>query len=63
VKNHLVLSEAAAADILEQADWYSTHSGKPVAAGWQGAVTSAIMRVLQRPNAGTANSKPPNSMI
>lgn len=54
MKTHrLVLSDAAAADIVEQADWYSAQSGKQLAARWEDAVTSAIMRVLHRPNAGT----------
>lgn len=52
-KNRLVLSDAAAVDIIEQADWYSAQSGKALAARWEGAVTSAIMRVLHRPNTGT----------
>jgi len=52
-KLRLVLSDAAVADIVEQADWYSTQSGKVLATRWEGAVTSAIMRVLTRPNTGT----------
>lgn len=52
-KNRVVLSDASAADIIEQADWYSARSGKALAARWEGAVTSAITRVLHRPNTGT----------
>ena len=52
-KNRLVLSDAAAADIIAQADWFSAQSGRILAARWEGAVTSAIMRVLHRPNTGT----------
>jgi toxin ParE1/3/4 len=51
-KHRLVLSDAAAADIIEQADWYSVQSGEALAARWEGAVASVIMRVLHRPNAG-----------
>jgi hypothetical protein len=29
-KNRLVLSDAAVADIVEQAEWYSTQSGIPL---------------------------------
>ncbi len=52
-KHRLVLSDAAAADIVEQADWYSAQSGKGLATRWEKAVTSAIMRALHRPNVGT----------
>ena len=52
-KNRLVLSDAAVADIVEQADWYSTQSNKALAQRWEDSVTSAIMRVLNRPHAGT----------
>jgi toxin ParE1/3/4 len=52
-KNRLVLSHAAVTGIVEQADWYSTQSGKALAQRWENAVTSAIMRTLNRPNAGT----------
>jgi plasmid stabilization system protein ParE len=51
-KNRLVLSDAAVTDIVEQADWYSTQSGKALAQRWEHAVTSAIMRTLNRPNTG-----------
>jgi toxin ParE1/3/4 len=52
-KYRLVLSDEAGADIIEQADWYAIQSGKALATRWEGAVTSAIMRVLYRPNSGT----------
>jgi toxin ParE1/3/4 len=52
-KNRLVLSDAAVADIVEQADWYTTQSGKALAKRWEDAVTSAIIRTLRRPNTGT----------
>lgn len=51
--NRLVLSDAAAADILEQADWYSTQSGSALAERWENAVTSAIKSVVSHPSAGT----------
>lgn len=43
----LFVSEAAAADILEQADWYEVQSGKPLAARWEKAVTAAILRIVK----------------
>jgi plasmid stabilization system protein ParE len=52
-KHRLVFSDAVAADIVEQADWYSAQSGKALAERREDAVTSAIMRVLHRPKAGT----------
>jgi hypothetical protein len=33
--NRLVVSDAAAADIVEQADWYSTQSGSALAERWE----------------------------
>ena len=49
----LRLSEAAAADIVEQADRYKEQSGPPLAKRWEKAVTSALLRVLENPRAGT----------
>jgi toxin ParE1/3/4 len=51
-KNRLVLSDAAVADILEQAAWYSTQSGNALAGRWEKAVTSAILRAVSRPTTG-----------
>jgi len=52
-KPRLVLSDAAIADILEQADWYLRQSGPPLAQRWEKAVTSAISFVLRHPGAGS----------
>ena len=51
-KNRLVLSDVAVADIIEQAEWYSVQSGNALAGRWERAVTSAILRVVNRPAAG-----------
>ncbi len=51
-KNRLVLSDAAVADIVEQAEWFSAQSGDTLARRWERAVTSAILRVASRPNTG-----------
>ena len=48
----LLLSDAAVADILEQADWYAVQSGVALAERWEKAVTSAILRMLKNPAAG-----------
>ena len=52
-KPRLVLSDAAAADILEQADWYVAQSGEALAKRWENAVTAAVLRVVSRRAAGT----------
>lgn len=52
--NWLVISDIAATDILEQADWYGSQSGASLAARWEKAVTSAILKVVETPMSGTA---------
>ena len=52
-KPRLVLTDAAIADILDQADWYRRQSGRPLAQRWEKAVTSAISFVLRHPAAGS----------
>ncbi len=51
-KLRLALSEAAAADIVEQADWYEEQSGPTLAKRWEKAVTSTLLCVLDNPQAG-----------
>lgn len=51
-KYRLVFSDAAIADVLEQANWYLQQSGRPLAIRWEKAVTSAIDQVLRHPAAG-----------
>lgn len=48
----LVVSDLAAADILEQADWYEAQSGRALARRWEKAVTAALLRILKNPNSG-----------
>jgi plasmid stabilization system protein ParE len=52
-KPRLVLSDAAIADVVEQADWYRVQSGAALAKRWERAVTSALLRILKNPAAGT----------
>lgn len=52
-KPQLVLADAAVADVLEQADWYLAQSGQALAQRWEKAVTSAVLRVVKNPAAGT----------
>jgi toxin ParE1/3/4 len=49
----LAISDAAASDILEQADWYEAQSGRSLAERWEKAVTSAILNIVRSPNSGT----------
>lgn len=51
-KSRLVLSEAAIADILEQADWYRAQSGRSLALRWEKAVKSAITQIVSHPLSG-----------
>lgn len=49
----LLLSDAAVADVLEQAEWYRQQAGEPMAVRWERAVTSAIAHVLRFPASGS----------
>jgi plasmid stabilization system protein ParE len=46
------ISDAAVSDIVEQADRYEAQSGRPVAIR-EKAVTSALLRIVKIPAAGT----------
>ncbi len=52
-KRRLVFSDAAVADILEQADWYRAQSGRTLALRWERAVASTIKSVVRRPAVGS----------
>jgi toxin ParE1/3/4 len=52
-KARLVLTDAAIADVRDQADWYLRQAGRPPAQRWEKAVTSAISQVLRRPAAAS----------
>ena len=47
------LSEAAFADIVEQADWYEEKLDWKLAQRWSDAVTSAVVRIVRHPRSGT----------
>lgn len=49
----LAISDAAASDIVEQADWYEAQSGRSLAERWEKAVTAAILNTVRSPNSGT----------
>jgi toxin ParE1/3/4 len=52
-KLSLTLSELAASDIVEQADWYQEQSGSELAKRWEQATTSALLSIFDHPHAGT----------
>lgn len=52
-KPRLVLSDAAVADVLEQADWYRDQSGRRLALRWENAVTSALKQIVRHPFSGS----------
>jgi toxin ParE1/3/4 len=58
----LTVSEAAAADIIEQADWYQQQSGAQLAKRWETAVTSAVLRIMDQPRAGTISKFPDSEL-
>jgi len=51
--SEITLTEAAVADILEQADWYEARADQKLAKRWQKAVTSTLLRISRAPRAGS----------
>jgi toxin ParE1/3/4 len=51
-KRRLAFTDAAVADILEQADWYSAQAGRRLVRLWQKAARSAVSQAVRRPAAG-----------
>ena len=51
-RRRLVFSDAAIADIMEQADWYESQSGRRLARRWGKAAQSAVSFVTKRPAVG-----------
>ena len=51
-KSGIVLSDAAVADILEQADWYEGQTDRKLAARWERAVTTTLLRIRKNPRSG-----------
>lgn len=45
----LEVSDAAASDVLEQADWYSTRTTENLAGRWERAVTATVLHILDYP--------------
>jgi len=52
-RQRITLSDAAVADILEQADWYEDQADSKLAERWEKAVTAALLRVLGNPRSGS----------
>jgi toxin ParE1/3/4 len=55
-KRRLVFSDAAIADIVEQADWYAVQSGRRLARRWEKAVALSVSTVAARPATGVPYS-------
>jgi toxin ParE1/3/4 len=49
----ITLTDLAVADILEQADWYEAQADRKLAKRWEQAVTSTLLRISQKPDAGS----------
>jgi toxin ParE1/3/4 len=47
------LSDAAANDILEQADWYEEQANARLGKRWQSAVSQALLRIVKNPRSGS----------
>ena len=45
-------SDAAADDIVRQSDWYAMQADESLAARWETAVTSTVLRIADFPNSG-----------
>ena len=52
-KPRIAFSDAAIADILEQSDWYEAQADRSLAQRWEEAVTGTLLRIAQRPAAGS----------
>jgi toxin ParE1/3/4 len=48
----IVLSDAAVADILEQAEWYESQEHRQLAERWEKAVAATFLRIAKAPSAG-----------
>lgn len=53
-KPRVAFSDAAIADILEQSDWYEAQADRSLAQRWEEAVTDTLVRISQRPAAGSS---------
>lgn len=52
-KRKLFFTDAAIADVVEQADWYQSQSGRTLARRWERAVKSVVTFAIRRPGAGS----------
>ncbi len=52
-RQRITLSDAAVADILEQADWYESQADSKLAERWENAVTATLLRALENPRSGS----------
>ncbi len=50
---NVTLSDAAIADILDQANWFETQSDDKLSQRWERAVTSTVLRISKTPLGGS----------
>jgi plasmid stabilization system protein ParE len=51
-QSRISLSDAAANDILTQADWYEQQANARLGKRWDSSVTQAILRIVKNPRSG-----------
>lgn len=60
-KRGLEITEAAATDILEQANWYAEQANEQLAVKWERAITATILSIVDYPQAAPiSNFKSPD---
>ena len=52
IEPRIIFTDAAIADILEQADWYEDQADANLATRWDRAVTTTVLRMLKNPRSG-----------
>jgi toxin ParE1/3/4 len=51
-RSRIHLSDAAANDIIEQADWYEERANSRLGNRWESAVAQALLRIVKNPRSG-----------
>ncbi|HXM60924.1 MAG TPA: type II toxin-antitoxin system RelE/ParE family toxin [Terriglobales bacterium] len=51
-KSPIGLSDAAANDIVEQAEWYEVQADPRLGRRWESAVSRALLRIVKNPRSG-----------
>lgn len=51
-KVNIAFSDAAVADVIEQADWFEAQEGAALSHRWERAVTRTVLNIAGHPHAG-----------